>query len=80
MFNFKLNLIPATQAVFTTVTTSAVAANRVATIVDKTLQLAENRLDRELADQKAVLAATEGSRDQRVAKKVAQHDEQWELN
>lgn len=76
----NLNIVPAISATMGTIVTTATAINRGAVIVDKTLQLAENKLDYELADQKATYEKLVPKRDERVAKKVAAHDEAWELN
>lgn len=76
----NLNIVQAIRALMGTVVTASTALNRTATLVDKTLQLAENKIDYEIADQKATYDQLETKRAARVAKKVAAHDEAWELD
>ena len=78
--NINLNIFAAIRTIFLSLITLATSLNRVATIIDKGLQLGENRIDQELADQEALLVQTSAKRDQRVAKKVKQHDDAWELS
>lgn len=73
----NINLLSTLRDVLGTVSTTAKAANRAVTIVDKNLQLAENWTDHQINEQSLLNAKRLADIENKVDAKYKQEAQQW---